>query len=72
MDKKDQRAKRKAKQQAKKTGVPGSEVSQKHEPVLRIRRFTSVDFSQLSYIMPPEWKFEGLTQDQETAQANMD
>ena len=68
----EHRAKRKAKAQARKTGVPGSEVSQKHDPVLNIRDYSSVDFSQLCYIMPPEWMFEGLTPDQRTAQANMD
>ncbi len=66
------RARRKAKQEARKTGVPGPEVSQKHDPILKVRDFTSVDFSQLSYIMPPEWLFEGLNDDQKTAQANMD
>ncbi len=66
------RARRKAKQEARKTGVPGPEVSQKHDPILKVREFTSVDFSQLSYIMPPEWLFDGLNDDQKTAQANMD
>lgn len=66
------RARRKAKQEARKTGVPGPEVSQKHDPILKVRDFTSVDFSQLSYIMPPEWLFDGLNDDQKTAQANMD
>ena len=47
------RARRKAKQEARKTGVPGEEVQQPHDPILRVRDFTSVDFSQLSYIMPP-------------------
>ena len=66
------RARRKAKQEARKTGVPGPEVPQKHDPILKVRDFTSVDFSQLSYIMPPEWLFDGLNDDQKTAQANMD
>ena len=66
------RARRKAKQEARKTGVPGEEVQQPHDPILNVREFTSVDFSQLSYIMPPEWLFSGLTDDQKTAQANMD
>ena len=66
------RARRKAKQEARKTGIPGEEVQQPHDPILRVRDFTSVDFSQLSYIMPPEWLFDGLTDEQKTAQANMD
>lgn len=66
------KARRKAKQEARKTGVPGEEVQRKHDPILRVRDFTSVDFSQLAYIMPPEWLFDGLTDDQRLAQANMD
>ena len=69
---KERRKKRAEKAKARQTGVPGDEVPQAHEPVLEVRAFSSVDFSQLVRIMPPEWLFAGMSEAETEAQAQMD
>jgi ribosomal protein S18 acetylase RimI-like enzyme len=62
----------KAKQQARKTGITGEEVVRPHDPVLQVRQFTSVDYSELAQIMPPEWFMPGMSETERLAQAQAD
>jgi GNAT superfamily N-acetyltransferase len=69
---KRRRARIKARQEARKTGVPGEEVVQPHEPVLEVRPFSSVDFPSLVQLMPPEWFMDGMSAAERQEQARAD
>lgn len=62
----------KEKATARKTGVTGEEVQRPHEPVLEVRPFSSVDFSAMVDLMPPEWNFPHMSPGERAAQAQLD
>ncbi|MBM7000583.1 GNAT family N-acetyltransferase [bacterium] len=70
--KRARRERMKAKADARKTGVTGDEVPREHEPILGVRRFSSVDYSVMLQIMPPEWYFPLMGETEKLAQAQMD
>lgn len=51
---------REAKKKSRMTGVPGEEVSQKHDPVMSVYQFSPVDYSQIARIAGIAAGVEGL------------